>query len=778
MFRLVGFYLRYALRFVRRDKRSIVLVIILALSISTIVVVHVVKNSVITYERCLYESSRVADFCVDTDYLNLSVISKIKEEVNNIKYCSGLIKYSTNLLHGNDTYHITIFGLEKSPEVNTIPNIDWERFSGNRIIIEPTLAKALGVGKGDILVLFDREFPIYEVRYPIWAPSLELAGCGSIFMPIDTLRSILGVGEVYNRIAIIVWDRSRIAETAYSVVQILNRSNISTINLNFGYIGTERASLSMNIFYAVTDSIVLIVVVLSIIVYVYLDVRNSLRSFVLMEIIGFSLSDVRKIVAFKYLIIVVTSVLSAMILGLAIGNMLFTYSVKLLGLGAPRWMYLGLPTVKLLLMSTLLVFLSYILLSYMIRGYELDRAIRERFSVETDEYKACSRYGRPALKIAVRRISAHRLRTFTLVLLIATTVGCGIALNSLVDISKETYIRDFERIRWDICVIIYSPQKTSYVRNYIDTLPSVNSTEEIILASAPVVRIIGGRKITPPHRTISILGISGNESLWRIRFLSGGIRKGFYVAISSKIAKAADISLGDPMGITFVHPLGMEMTIYVTVSGIFESSALFGGWLIVFDKYAVEKELGVSSNAILVALSDKSGESTVINDILSFLSKESISSNVILKSSHIKRVLRLIAKIDIFVLGLILTTNIMLIVALTLTVISEINKSVPLLAMLYALGMRRVEILKIVLIEYTAILAASVALSILIHHSVLLFLTDLLNSAILPLWIHIEIPTTAYINITLAHLSLLGAITVIANLRIGTLNLGDALRFD
>ena len=767
------------MKLIRRDRRSLILILVLALSLSTTIVVHIVENSAILYEKRMDTLSRAADFYVDAKYITSEIIGAIKSEISNVKYCAGLIKYATNIVHGGTVYHVDMFGLEKNPEVDTIPGIRWEEFTGNKIIVEPSLARALGIRKGDRLVLLGEEFVVYEIRYPIWAPSLELAGCGSIFMRIETARKLLGFDDVYNRVGIIVWDRSRIAETAYEVAQILIRNNISEVSFDFGFVGVKAVSSSINAFYFAVDSIVFIVVVISMFVYAYLDIRKSIGDLALLEVIGFCRRDVRRLYLLKILLIVLISSGISLIIGFAVGNAIFIYSLTMLGLEPVKSLYFGIPTVEFSLCVVFSVVSSYILFWVMLRSYELERALRRGQHSEVYGYKTRSKFGKPVLKLAMRNISSRKLRSLFIVLLVAVTIGCSVAMYSLVVTSEETYLAEIDSgFRWDLCVVLYDPQKAGVARSYIAELPSVNFTEEIIFATVPIVRLIGKRKVTPPFHMISVIGLSGRETLWKFKFLKGGLRKGNYVAISAKIAELLRIDVGQQIGITFVHPMGTEITIYVVVSGIFRNSAMFGGWLLLSDISTINSELNIGNNTILVSLTNKSNELEVAGKISDFLDGLGVGSKIILRSGLKSKVKSFARKLETPLLILIAAVGMILLVILILVISSEIDSSSSLLAVLYAIGFRRVELTEIVSAEYLALCLAALPCSLLIHDIVVSFFIGVINSMLIPIWIEKHISASILTSIIAIHLLIILVAASATYLKMRRIDMEDALRFE
>lgn len=765
--------LRYASKLLLRQKRNILVILALMLILSINILADTASKDLSYAEEYIREEHRFADLLAYGEYFNNTVISMIQEECSNVKAISGVVVFMSNLYLNNSVYQIKIVGINEDPPVDTIPDFDWDSFNGFVAVVDEGLAKSTGLQINDSIRLLGADFRIIDIRYVVWTESLYYTGVGTIIVPINILRRLLGLGNnVYNRLDIQLYNVSLFFRTVYRIYKLLEKMNIS-VEFKPSFVGVEKVVSSMSGFFDALNYGVIIMSIIIMLIFTYVDVSSSYRELALMEVVGLTNKQAVLIYLVKLLLIITLSSILALVLGNFSAGLLTRYATKVtFGLAVPI-PYFWNANIALVLMPALFGLISSAgflfffsrreLLGYVHSGYEYDHGKPIRVPVSN-----------VLLRLAIRNLTRRKFRSVAIIALLAFSVGLSASFFVVVRSGETTYQRMIKEFKWDLFVITYSPVDIDELANYTYSL-GADHVEKIFYASPPIKKIShNGREFAPPFGFMDIMGISGNETL--INFdLQGKLEKGLKIIVSEKLANVLGLKIGDRVDITFVHPIIDRFTISVIVSGIMRI-AWAGGLLILFHIDSLKEYFNYTRNSLLVRFNKGVNIVQKAGLLSDYLSKKKVSHNIITRIMVQRTLGEFEHNVETWLIPIATTIMFFAVIAIISIIISVSRRDIRLFANLNVLGLTRKEIMFSMLIEHTIMFTLALFLAVLITYSSAIWLISTINCSNVNLWIELAVKQGDILMVGCSLLSVLLLVEIIIATWFSRLKLHEYLR--
>jgi len=740
---------KYGIKMLFRSKRTWLLLIALTLSFATPLVFENVVNLSIYVEEKNNELFRLGDLVVYGDAFNTSFIYEVGN-LSNVEAYTTFLTFRIHIETNDNIYCMLIYGIPKDPPVDTIPNIDWDVFKDNKIIMDPGSASMLGIHENDTLTILGRSFIIYKVMRVIWAPDLEYSGCGSIIMRYEVLYTLLNATMDYNAIHIKLRNRTKILETAYGIYNLGRKYNYHiVINPRFSFVGTLAESFMG--FLVSIRKIAFGIILLLIIAYLYLDIRDRRIDLTMLEVLGVCTSDLTKIYIIQILILLCISVTIGVFISLGAAYVIIYRITGMLQIPVNIFVLPSVPVGKLIIIVVASLVLCYIIVNISLREFTVEKIVR-RYHEETgskDSLKGNITEHGFKRRILTRRILWRKTRIILISLLLATTIAMPSAIKSVIIISGEDYKKTISNeILCDVFVSVYDIDRYNDVKNHILNLPHVSYTEDILYAVIPIISIKSKKaSIRPPGNYIHIFGLSGREKLIKFRFVKGSLKSGGII-ITRKIALLLDVDIGDTIKISSYHYLGFKISTYFSVVGIIDTSYI-GGYVLLFHKDYIASLTRYSNelnNTILIKLDSNEYSNIVARNISDYMESEKINGEIVIKEGIYKKIDYLEQKFCTWLLPAVAVERILLLLAALIIVRKELEQKEREVATLNALGVTTSEISNLYTAEFGIIYAISIPPIYLILWGIIRGLTYMINHTVSPLWIHPYIPNSALVE--------------------------------
>ncbi len=769
---------KYGIKIMLRNRKILLMTLALIFCFSTSFILDNVAQLSLLIEEAQIQRFRAADLVVWGDSFSQEFIDAVMG-LNNVEACTPLLTHRIYLNMGGNIYTIQIYGIPKDPQVNTIPDIDWDEFCCNRVIVDSDTASILDIKVNDHIDIFGEYFVVYRIARILWAPSLELSGEGAMVINYYDLYRLLNYSVRYNTLNIRLRDKSRIMETAYSIYDLGKSFNYSLV-IHPQYRNIEILVESFSKFLSIIKLTMFSSVVLISLAYVALDIREKRRELGLFELMGATLSEIANMYLLQIIIVVSLSVLVALLLSSFVALFLVTKSVSFLHFDIYIPMILNIPIKTISLLVIIDLFSCWILCQLslrnlavedIVRGYSL-KVHKKHKKGKTKQYRSCK------TRIVLRRISQEKHRTFLLILLLASTISLPIALKSIIVVGSESYRRSIEHsMLWDIMINVYDVTKYDKIREYVRRLGGVEICEEILYVGLPIARISGGgTSIRPPFSIITLIGMNGRERLIKFRYTDGTLaQRG--IVISTKIARILGVGIGDYLEISAYHYLGFEVSVYLTIVGIVDTS-IAGGYLLIIHPHELQSLAGVNrtiNNTLLIKMTDKSKVNSTLYDLARYMNENKIDGNIVARDAMLRKAFHVEKRFLAWIIPAVIMSQIFLGIATVIIIRKEFEGRNREIAILYALGLTRREMVKQYMIEYGIILLLSTIISCILLWTTILLLTEIINSTLSPLWIHPYCPPRTYIECIYVAIIILLAILLTIHVNISRVDLKENL---
>jgi len=767
---------KLAIKFLVRRKRNIIFAIILLVAFTSLIIINNIEYIPPRAQIEVYNQTRFGDVVILGDVFNESFINALKR-LNNIKDAVGVLSYSTIVSSGNDTYNVIVYGILKDPPVDTIPGIDWDSFTGTKIIIDPGLALFLNLHIGDKFHLFGEEFEIFSIKRVLWAPDLRYNNVGSIIMRYEMLRTLLNLTNVFNEIRVKFIDIKMYAKTLYDILNLSKR---------YGYnITIQPRIFTMEIllesFSPLIKSLFItafLIVIITIVFHIVLDIKTTTKELCMLELIGISIDELVLIYLIQSTILLLISIFLAIPTGLLISQYLANKVLEMLSIELDVWKFLTIPWGILIVIAAVALILSFVVSKILLERIKLYNIVKFGDEVpEIKKEKASVGNISTKWKIGLRNITTRKFRSIILVMLLAIAIIPAEFSSVLITSTVNTYISTCtDEFLWDFRIIIFDVRQYEQVKTYIYSMQEIRIINEIIFAFIPILSVSSSKKaVIPPYNTICIMGLNGHESLIRLKFIEGDFQTSGIV-ISQKIALILRVHVGDTITIKFTHPYGFNSSISFSVVGIIKT-VYFGGWVILLHNSYIKKFLSRPVNNTLLVKVKSNSEEQALRKITDFMIRNKINGHIELKERLEKRVKEIQKSLEIWINPAMITVQSLLLLAFILAISREIQMRSREIAILHALGMTFTEIIKIIFVEYLIITLITIPISIILLYFQTTLIAHVVNTSLMPLWIDLKITFENIFHLIISVAIVLSIILMITVVFLHGINLKEKLSF-
>lgn len=631
----------YNLKFFRRYWKNVfVLVLAVTVSFSMILTVDYLVDSTYSTFSGLDSNYRLSQIVVKSypRFFNGTLMEDIST-VRGVEGVEGFVNYFDFFSVNNETVLVNIYGVPKNPNVDKIPGIDWEHFNGFVVFVDEGIAERNNLKLGDTVKLLNHSFTIMGVGSCVWAPSFKYSSTGFFLIPLETMWSILGVENAYNEIRVRVATFSEIGRVAYEIYSLIREKGLD------GYVTIRPVNFmqlltSLDPILYLARLITLLIILSTIGFYVYIDLRRRIKEFGVLQSIGLSQKSIVLLVVTQVLLILLLSMIIAIPLSVTLA-----YKI-IMGIS-----YLPSISVKIniftfnAILDLIIVTIASTIVSLKLASSLRIRPLNELIKFGDIDVKPArhlvfkSRF--LGLNYTLRSIFNRKLRSTALILLVALSISLSSSFITLSNQAYSEHVRMLnEDMRWDIMVQLENPLNLPNLTSYLDSIDSVNYTEKLVIAPLPVLTVGSKEKtIEPPYNSLLVIGMNGNETLIKFRYVEGQLSsKG--VVITKKIAELFDLHVGDRLVLKVLHPLGTTMGTDVLVTGIIDSS-YNGGWLILFHLSVLKNNkynISVNPNVLLVKVKNGYGVESTGEEIYQLMVENRFFGQVTTKSKAVNAV--------------------------------------------------------------------------------------------------------------------------------------------
>lgn len=726
-------------------------------------------NVSIGVERELNRLSRLSDLVIYGDYFNSSFVEDVCR-IGGVINASGLLTFSTNLEHKGRSYPVNLYGITRDPAVDTIPNLNWDEFSGYKVVIDPGSSSIMNITEGTIIYLLNQTFEVCEVRRIPWFTDLEYSGIGSIAMPYDTLSRILNITDIFNEVHVKITNNSLLLSISRKIYDLAELYGYH-VSIKPRYPIME---LIMNSFVPLFEQIKYVIIgllIFSMAIYIYVDIRDTRRELGLYELIGVTFRGIILMYIFQVFIIIVFSVLLAIPFGLGLSYLLAWRSEKILGVGMGVSGFLGIPYFDILAVIVVVYTLSVLMTYVMISKLKIVSVVRGEVEYRSPRGKYKSRHAHLGVKrkIFLRSISTRKIKIISLIFLTAMIIAATEAPKNVIKAGAESYFKMFENeMLWDEMVILYDMSGMNKTRQFLNNSKYVKYYEEIVHSIIPIMYIKSSKtKIKPPKSYIDLFALNGRERLIKFKFCSGGL-KTYGMVISKKLSEILDVDVGDTITITSYHALGFKYNLRFEVVGIVDTSFAGGYVLIIHSSYLIHmaEENRSINNTFLVELAPNAEPSEALSNISSFIAQNRVHGIVMSKQAMIEKAYQLKSKLYTWILPSLTVIQLLMMLSVIFAVKKDLVSRSREISILYAIGITERELTKQYALIYMAIFLAAMPLSIIMIRIFTYLMIVKINVSLSPLWMVVKVPFEAYIESILYNCILLTMVLPIAHIHI------------
>ena len=731
----------------RRRKRTWIVIISVACALSMLVAMNILIATSIRTSVELGKSHRMGDLVVSVrggKWFNSSfryLIAGLDDVVGSV----GFIRYYANFQMNGEIINIEVYGCPKDPQIDTIPNFNWDMFEGMVAVVDSGTAQKLGLRIGDIINVLNTSFRIIEVRDILWAPSLKYGFSGSVVVPLETLQRILEVGDTFNEIRVKVLERNLIPKVVYEIVELAHKYGY---DIDVKVRGDLIGIVIMAIYPIYTLALLLTSIIVASIMlgFIVIEIRTRTREIGILRALGLSIKAVVLTLMLETTLIFLFGMIIGTLLGITEAHLLMEFSV----LSPKAEVFLtvdffglikDLSTIFLVTIITTLIVVWFIIRTGIVRS------IREReYTISGSGF--AFKMGDIRIRFALRSIITRRYRSIAILFIVVISSILPTVFSVIAREGIGHYKENIDKENlWDIAVQSDMPLNRSIIEN-ISALNGVSYCEAILMVPIPVTKIKGTKKTAkPPYSTLGVLGLNGNETLMRIRFKKGELSvRG--IVISEKIAKCLGVGIGGTIEIEFIHPLGTVIRSQESVTGIVETS-LSGGWLIVISLKRVKEILGRQIiNFVMIKKDPNTSEWDLARAINSILIKNRISAKILSKEKLMVQIDDSFKAVNQFIIIIDLVITLGAWLGMLLIWVFDIYLRRWYISLLKVLGatLKDVGILfaiEALIISIIGIIAAGPLLVFIAN-----IVADILNSSTLPVWVIIHVNIWDFVFLT------------------------------